>query len=169
MYSTEADVSVLSNEISFLTDEVNNAIAAADKEINAGIGQRYALPIVTAPGTVAELALNRISAHLAAGMLITARSTGSELTEVHAYGLYLLRLAREGIKEIRDGEVELPGIIPVEGPTGSASGPLYTDQGTDGSATDQYYAAFGNPASIVATGFASTTAPQRRIRGYFPC
>lgn len=93
----------------------------ATDEIDSHIGFIYVTPVdiwsddtpVVRP---ARLLLKRIANQLASGRLIMAMSTGTQRTELHAYGSDLVRQALTALQQLAAGDVVLPGAPTVEDP-----------------------------------------------------
>lgn len=101
--------------------------AAAD-EIDSYLAALYVTPITVSmvpdsdPPTSVEprarqtiLTLKRINSHLASGRLITSLASGGEDTDVHAYGLMLIREALAALNQLKTGTPDMYGAtkIPV--------------------------------------------------------
>lgn len=88
-------------------------ITKADEEIDAEIGMLYVTPISFPGSTEArpgKLLIKKISSQLATGRAVMSMDAGSEDTNLHQYGLYLIREAMEALKCIKNGDVVLPGV-----------------------------------------------------------
>jgi hypothetical protein len=91
---------------------------AAD-EIDAYIGHLYTTPIVlTVPPSEnrpAQLLLKHINIYLASGRIIMDMAAGGEDTDLHAYGLSLVKRAYYMLDEIVKGNISLVGAEKLEG------------------------------------------------------
>lgn len=85
-------------------------LAAANDEMDASIGQRYALPIsVGGLPTHARKVLKLIHLRLASGRLIMAVAQAGEDNSLHAYGRHLARMAESDLNAIKNGLIKLHG------------------------------------------------------------
>jgi len=95
------------------TVDVATYIISAADEIDVKLGSVYATPIIpdelVSNSRIAILTLKNINAHLASGRLLTALTAGGEDTEVHAYGLMLIRNSLDALKALATGSPELYG------------------------------------------------------------
>lgn len=133
-------------------------VALAADEIDAALGFRYVTPIaVTDPvaGRSSELLLKHINIHIASGRLILAAAAGGSDTEVHAYGMSLLRQGREALLSLASGDPALVGVtLLTGGPTVSSKVPLVLN-GDEYSQVDEFYALVNpsNGIGISSSGF----------------
>jgi phage gp36-like protein len=87
--------------------DVSKFIQDAADEIDSKIGFRYATPVAGDAPRPVLLLLKRINSHLATGRLIMAADAAGQRTELHAYGVSLIREAHESLDAIAAGTVDL--------------------------------------------------------------
>lgn len=121
----------------------------ATNEIDSFIGFIYQTPVdVTEASLVARparLLLKRIANQLASGRLIMAQSTGSQRMELHAYGARLVNEATAVLRQIANGEILLPGALPVDGvDEGNFTGPQIANLDPE-SNVEAFYNRIANP------------------------
>ena len=121
--------------------DIPQYIQAAADEINAALAMRYVVPVVVSgvPQYAATpLFLKGINAKLASGRIITAAATSAEQTEVHAYGLYLIKEALEQLKTITCGDYVLPGAPQTQQP-GTDTSPVLISNVDPESQVEAFY------------------------------
>ncbi len=116
-------------------------IQMAANEIDAALAMRYLVPVVV-PAlpmyAATPLMLKTINLKLASGRIITAAASSAEQTEVHAYGLMLIREALEQLRMISTGDYILPGAPQVTMP-GTATKPVMVTNVDPESQVEAFY------------------------------
>lgn len=132
-------------------DKATRSIAAAAREMDAWIGQRYVVP-VTPTGAhqhAVKSLLRTINSWLASGRLIEELTASTQTVEIHAYANRLISEAVAALRAIASGEIVLHGCpLLGEGEEGSgvttATGPMIINV-DDSSPTQYFYDEINNP------------------------
>lgn len=127
--------------------DLSHYITVASTHIDTELRGRYPTPIAvdqSRPGHAQDIALLRnIAAHLATGYFILAITSGRELNNVHEYGRWLIERAEEWIRQIRDGDLDLLTVQPIDSAAdGHMEGAPLISQGAGYSLVDTYYRNF---------------------------
>lgn len=127
--------------------DLSTYITTASTHIDTELRGRYPTPISvdqSKPGHTQDVALLRnICAHLATGYFILAITSGRELAKIHEYGNWLITRAEEWIRQLREGDLDLLTVPPIEAnaPQPMDGAPLIS-QGIGHSLVDSYYQNF---------------------------
>lgn len=127
--------------------DLSSYITIASTHIDTELRGRYPTPISvdqSKPGYQQDAALLRsIAAHLATGYFVLAITSGRELTKVHEYGRWLIERAQEWMRQLREGELDLLTVPPVDAvAVDSMEGAPIISQGIGHSLVDSYYRNF---------------------------
>jgi phage gp36-like protein len=122
--------------------EAQKYVNDAADEIDSKIGMRYQTPVSVddSPANRATtLLLKRINNWLASGRYIVAKAASSELQEVHAYGLSLIKEATLALQAIQNGDITLSGATFLNTDDEGRSGPMIYNQDAE-SNVESFYA-----------------------------
>lgn len=119
-YSTEADL-LIGDQTTIAPAVKTQFVLAATDEIDTYVGQVYETPIdIVDPGSVdrsAALLIKKLAQHISTGRLLMSIDQAGEDNKPNAYAQYLLDDALATLRAIVDGDIVLPGAVPLQGPT----------------------------------------------------
>jgi hypothetical protein len=131
-------------------------VQAAADEIDAALGQMFETPILIDPSNISlrpsTLVLKQINAKLASGRLIMAADAGGQDTQLHAYGLSLVREAQASLTELRSSSDSLPGAVVIVAENADDSAGLPRILNYDQTSQVDFFYEYFNPVLNPRTG-----------------
>lgn len=107
-------------------------VQASANEMDAMLGQVYALPIELDPARADHLAdillLNKINKFLATGTIIMRANAGGEDSNLHAYGKSLYDDGMKELARIAAGRTVIEGAVKIEEEDQQSNGPIITNK-----------------------------------------